>query len=92
KASLESLAKYMAVEFSPFGIKTNLIQAGITATLSLKKIPGSDKLLDIAKTRNPMGRITQPDDVAKVIYLLCTDEAYWINGSIIHADGGEHCS
>jgi NAD(P)-dependent dehydrogenase (short-subunit alcohol dehydrogenase family) len=92
KASLESLAKYMAVEFSPFGIKTNLIQAGITETSSLKKIPGSEKLVQIAKTRNPMGRMTQPADVANVIYLLCTDEAYWINGSIIHVDGGEHCS
>jgi enoyl-[acyl-carrier protein] reductase III len=91
KASLESLAKYMAVEFSKFGIKTNLVQAGITDTSSLKMIPGSDKLLEIAKTRNPLGRITQPDDVAKVIYLLCTDEAFWINGSIIHVDGGEHC-
>jgi enoyl-[acyl-carrier protein] reductase III len=92
KASLESLAKYMAVEFSPFGIKTNLIQAGITETSSLRKIPGSEKLVEIAKTRNPMGRMTQPADVANVIYLLCTDEAYWINGSIIHVDGGEHCS
>src|SRR5581483_1359243 len=34
KASLESLAKYMAVEFAPFGLKTNIIQAGITATAS----------------------------------------------------------
>jgi enoyl-[acyl-carrier protein] reductase III len=91
KASLESLAKYMAVEFAPFGLKTNLIQAGITDTSSLKMIPGSEKLLEIANTRNPMGRRTQPDDVAKVIYLLCTDEAFWINGSIIHVDGGEHC-
>jgi enoyl-[acyl-carrier protein] reductase III len=91
KASLESLAKYMAVEFSPFGIKTNLVQAGITETASLKMIPGSEKLLEIAKTRNPMGRITQTEDVANVIYLLCTDEAFWINGSIIHVDGGEHC-
>lgn len=92
KASLESLTKYMAVEFSPFGIKTNLIQAGITETSSLKKIPGSEKLVQIAKTRNPMGRMTQPEDVANVIYLLCTNEAYWINGSVIHVDGGEHCS
>ncbi len=91
KASLESLAKYMAVEFAPFGIKTNVIQAGITETSSLKMIPGSEKLLEIGKTRNPMGRMTQPDDVAKVISLLCTDEAFWINGSIIHVDGGEHC-
>jgi enoyl-[acyl-carrier protein] reductase III len=91
KASLESLAKYMAVEFAPFGLKTNVIQAGITETSSLKMIPGSEKLLEIAGTRNPMGRMTQPDDVAKVIWLLCTDEAFWINGSIIHVDGGEHC-
>lgn len=91
KASLESLAKYMAVEFGPLGLKTNLIQAGITETSSLKMIPGSEKLLEIAATRNPMGRMTQPTDVASVIYLLCTDEAFWINGSIIHVDGGEHC-
>jgi enoyl-[acyl-carrier protein] reductase III len=91
KASLESLAKYMAVEFAPFGLKTNLIQAGITDTSSLKMIPGSEKLLEIGNTRNPMGRMTQPDDVAKVIYLLCTDESFWINGSLIHVDGGEHC-
>lgn len=91
KASLESLAKYMAVEFASSGIKTNIIQAGITETSSLKMIPGSEKLLEIANTRNPLGRMTQPTDVAKVIYLLCTDEAFWINGSLIHVDGGEHC-
>lgn len=91
KASLESLAQYMAVEFSPYGLKTNLIQAGITETSSLKRIPGSEKLLEIGATRNPMGRITRPADVANVIYLLCTDEAFWINGATIHADGGEHC-
>ncbi|MBV8391302.1 MAG: SDR family oxidoreductase [Mucilaginibacter sp.] len=91
KASLESLAKYMAVEFAPFGIKTNLIQAGITETSSLKMIPGSEKLLEIGKSRNPMGRMTQPEDVAKVISLLCSDDAFWINGALIHVDGGEHC-
>ena len=91
KASLESLAKYMAVEFAPFGLKTNLIQAGITATSSLKMIPGSEKLLEIGTNRNPMGRMTQPEDVAKVISLLCSNEAFWINGALIHVDGGEHC-
>jgi NAD(P)-dependent dehydrogenase (short-subunit alcohol dehydrogenase family) len=91
KASLESLAKYMAVEFAPFGLKTNIIQAGITATASLKMIPGSSKLIEMSALRNPLGRITEPADVAKVIYLLCTDDAFWINGAIIHADGGEHC-
>ena len=91
KASLESLAKYMAVEFAPFGLKTNIIQAGITPTTSLKMISGSEKLIAIGNDRNPMGRITQPGDVAKVIYLLCTGDAFWINGALIHVDGGEHC-
>jgi enoyl-[acyl-carrier protein] reductase III len=91
KASLESLAKYMAVEFAPMGLKTNIIQAGITPTSSLKMIPGSEKLIEIGNSRNPMGRITQPEDVAKVVYLLCTDDAFWVNGALIHVDGGEHC-
>lgn len=91
KASLESLTTYMAVELSKFGLKTNLIQAGITETPSLKMIPESEKLIEIAKQRNPSGRITTPEDVANVIYLLCTKEAAWINGSVIHVDGGEHC-
>ncbi|HEY5326582.1 MAG TPA: SDR family oxidoreductase [Mucilaginibacter sp.] len=91
KASLESLAKYMAVEFSGYGLKTNIIQAGLTETTSLKMIPGSEKLIEMGIKRNPFGRITKPEDVAGVIYLLCTDEAKWINGALIHADGGEHC-
>jgi enoyl-[acyl-carrier protein] reductase III len=91
KASLKSIAIYMAVEFGKYGIKTNLIQAGITDTPSLKRIAGSEKLLQFAETINPLGRATTPEDVANVIYLLCTDEAAWINGSLIHVDGGEHC-
>lgn len=91
KASLESLATYMAVELSKFGLRTNVIQAGVTDTPSLRMIAGSEQLIDNAVIRNPMGRITTPQDVANVIYLLCTPEAAWINGSLIHVDGGEHC-
>ncbi len=91
KSSLKSLTAYMAVELAGFGLKTNLIQAGITATPSLKRIPDSEKLIQHAIARNPSGRITKPEDVANVIYLLCTDEAAWINGTVIHVDGGEHC-
>lgn len=91
KSSLESLTTYMAVELSKYGLKTNLIQAGITETPSLMRIPDSDKLLETAAKRNPFGRMTKPTDVANVIYLLCTDEAAWINGTVIHVDGGEHC-
>jgi enoyl-[acyl-carrier protein] reductase III len=91
KSTLESLVTYMAVELGRYGLKTNLIQAGISDTPSLKKIPASEELLELATRRNPLGRTTRPEDVANVIYLLCMEEASWINGSIIPVDGGEHC-
>jgi enoyl-[acyl-carrier protein] reductase III len=91
KSTLESLVTYMAVELGKYGLKTNLIQAGISATPSLRKIPDSERLLELATRRNPLGRTTKPEDVAAAIYLLCLDEASWINGSIIPVDGGEHC-
>jgi enoyl-[acyl-carrier protein] reductase III len=91
KASLESLVTYMAAELGKFGLRTNLIQAGVTETPSMKRIPESQKLIELTNQRNPLGRITKPEDVANAIYLLCTDEASWINGSLIHVDGGEHC-
>ena len=91
KASLESLVTYMAVELGKYGLKTNLIQAGITDTPSLQRIPSSHRLLELTPARNPLGRMTRVEDIANAIYLLCLDEAAWINGSVIHVDGGEHC-
>ena len=45
-----------------------------------------------ARLRNPFGRLTTPTDVANAIYLLCTDDAAWINGVVLRVDGGEHIS
>lgn len=91
KASLESLTTYMAIELGRYGLRTNLVQAGVTETPSLKRIPASQKLIELSTARSPLGRMTRPEDVANVIYLLCTDEAAWINGAVIRVDGGEHC-
>lgn len=89
KATLESLVRSMAMEWAPLGIRTNVVQAGVTDTPSLRMIPGAQQLKDAALIRNPMGRLTQAEDVAKVIALLATDEAAWINGALIPVDGGE---
>lgn len=89
KAVLESVARSMAVEFAPYGIRSNVIQAGVTDTPALQAIPGSDRIKAQAMLRNPFGRLTTPEDIANVIYLLCQDEAAWINGALICADGGE---
>ncbi len=89
KAALEALTRSIALEFAPLGIRANCIQAGVTDTSSFAMIPDSDRIKEMARKRNPSGRITTPEDVADVVYLLCREEAYWINGSVIKADGGE---
>lgn len=89
KASLEILNKYMAVELIPIGIRTNVIQSGVVETPSLQMIPDADRIIELTKKRNPNKRLTTPSDIANVVYLLCKEEAGWINGSVIKADGGE---
>ena len=90
KAALEAITRSLALEFAPYGIRANCIQAGVTNTASLQKIPGSKELIEHSIQRNPFKRLTTPGDVANLVYLLCTDEAAWINGAIIPVDGGEH--
>jgi enoyl-[acyl-carrier protein] reductase I len=92
KASLEAITRNLALELAPFGIKSNCIQAGVTDTESLRAIPGYESLKKGSLLRNPFKRLTQPEDVANVVYLLCKDEAAWINGTVIPVDGGEHIS
>jgi NAD(P)-dependent dehydrogenase (short-subunit alcohol dehydrogenase family) len=92
KVSLESLARSIAVEFAPYGIRCNVIQAGITFTPAQDAIPGSAHMRAQALSRNPFGRLTTPRDVANVIALLASDDAAWINGEVIRVDGGEHIS
>ena len=89
KATLEALMRQMAIELAPLGVKTNCIQAGATQTPSFTMIPGSEELAKIAVQRNPFKRMTTPQDVANGVYLLCSPEANWINGTILKIDGGE---
>jgi len=89
KGVLEASSRYLAVELAPFGIRTNLINAGITRTDALMAMPDAEKTLAYTQKRNPFKRLTTPLDVAKVVCLLADDDAAWINGEIIRVDGGE---
>lgn len=89
KVALESVSRSIAVEFAPQGIRSNIIQAGVTDTKALQAIPGSDRMKSVARLKNPFKRLTTPEDVADVVSLLSRDEAQWINGALIRADGGE---
>ena len=89
KASLESYCRQLALEFSEFGIAVNAIQAGVTDTPALRKIPGNEKMLENALQKNPGKRLTSPEDVAKSIVLLGLSEESWLTGNTIRVDGGE---
>jgi NAD(P)-dependent dehydrogenase (short-subunit alcohol dehydrogenase family) len=92
KVALESVSRSIAVEMAHFGIRSNVIQAGVTDTPALRLIPGSAHLKAQARMKNPFRRLTTPEDVADVIYLLSLPEARWVNGEVIRVDGGEHVS
>jgi NAD(P)-dependent dehydrogenase (short-subunit alcohol dehydrogenase family) len=92
KCALESMARTIAKEYAPHGIRCNILQPGITDTPALRLIPGSQAMKWGAIKRNPFGRMTTPEDVANVVYLMSRDEAAWINGALIRVDGGEAIS
>ena len=89
KACLESHLRQLAMELGPLGITANAIMAGVTDTPALRKIPNHARMRDVAKAKNPSGRLTTPEDVSKAIILLADDSAYWISGNVIGVDGGE---
>ena len=89
KAILEAHIRQLALELAPRGITANAIMAGVTDTPALRKIPGNERLISFAKARNPHGRLTTPEDVAKCIAVLCHENTYWMTGNTIRVDGGE---
>ena len=89
KAALESHIRQLAAELAPRGITANSIRAGVTNTPALQKIPGHEAIIAQAARRNPSGRMTTPEDVARAIVLLSHPDAYWITGNVIGVDGGE---
>jgi enoyl-[acyl-carrier protein] reductase III len=89
KASLEAHVRQLAVELATRGITVNAIMAGITDTPALRKIPKHDRLIQEASARNPMGRMTRPEDVAAAVGALALPETYWLTGNTLGVDGGE---
>lgn len=89
KAALESHTRQLAAELGPYGITVNALMAGVTDTPALRKIPGSGGMLEIARHKNPAGRLTSPEDIAKLIVLLAQEGASWVSGNVIGVDGGE---
>jgi len=90
KAALETLTRYLAVELAPLGITVNGVSPGLVETDSSRTYAGEDFerfQRDIVES-TPKGRSGTPDDIARVIAFLCSDDAEWIVGQTIMVDGG----
>ena len=85
KAALASLTREMATDFGPLGIRVNAIAPGEIDTSILS--PGTEKIVE---QQIPLHRLGTPDEVAKIIYVLCTDTASYVHGAEIHINGGQH--
>ena len=84
KAALASLTREMASDFGPRGIRVNAIAPGEIDTAILS--PGTEKIV----AQIPLRRLGTTDEVAKIIYVLCTEVSSYVNGAEVHINGGQY--
>ena len=91
KAALDSLCRYFAVALAKRGITVNAVSPGLTEDSVYNCLPSA--VQDVSRAWHeagwtPMGRLGTPEDIGNAVALLCSEEASWITGQVIHADGG----
>ncbi len=84
KAALAALTREMAAVFGPHEVRVNAISPGEIETSILS--PGTEKIVATL----PQRRLGQPEEVAKAIYFLCTDQSSYVTGAELHINGGQH--
>ena len=84
KAALAALTREMAADFGPFGVRVNAIAPGEIDTAILS--PGTEKIVETI----PLRRLGLPEEVAKAIYYLCTEQSSYVTGAELHINGGQH--
>jgi 3-oxoacyl-[acyl-carrier protein] reductase len=83
KGAVDAMTITLAAELAPLGITVNAVGAGPTDTGWMTK-----ELEERLLPQHPFGRLGQPEDIARLIAFLASDQAGWITGQIIHTEGG----
>ena len=89
KTALEGMARSMAVDLSPSGIRVNCIAPGFIVTpMTAKAFEGDPERKAKVIGRTPMGKMGSPEDIANAAYFLASDASGFITGEVIKVDGG----
>ena len=80
------ITKHLAVELASRGVRVNAVAPGTIATEAVKKL--SDAYISGVKAMHPIGRLGQPEEVARAILFLASDDASFVTGAILPVDGG----
>lgn len=88
KAALEALVRYLAVELAGKKIRVNAVSGGLVDTDAARSFPQQELFKKEVLARTPAARIGEPEDLAKVVAFLASEEASWIYGQTLIADGG----
>jgi 3-oxoacyl-[acyl-carrier protein] reductase len=86
KAGVIGLTKSWAKEFGPKGIRVNAVAPGFIVTDMTAKVP--QKILDLMEEKTPLRKLGKPEDIAAAYLFLASDDASYINGTILSVDGG----
>jgi len=88
KAAVDHITKTLAVECGPSGVRINAVAPGLTATDMAAEASPDGQMQEMMVSQTPMGRVGEPEDIAKVVRLLASDDAGWVTGQIVQASGG----
>jgi NAD(P)-dependent dehydrogenase (short-subunit alcohol dehydrogenase family) len=94
KAAVRNLARSWILDLKDTGIRVNVLSPGATRTPGLVELAGDDAaqqqgLLDYLASQVPMGRVGEADEIAKAALFLASDDASFVNGAELFADGGQ---
>jgi 3-oxoacyl-[acyl-carrier protein] reductase len=88
KAAINEITMGMAVEFAEMGIRCNSVAPGTVLTEGTAGHYGTDAARAAIAKNLPVGRFGEPEDIAKAVSWLCSDESSWVTGQVIFVDGG----
>jgi NAD(P)-dependent dehydrogenase (short-subunit alcohol dehydrogenase family) len=88
KGALNQLTKVMALALAAYGIRANAIGPGSIMTDILKVVMHDDAAKNRILSRTPLGRIGEPSEIAAIAAFLASDDASYVTGQTVYADGG----